>query len=376
LWASCRGDTLLLTSWLAAWLVLIAVPIESKWANPALLLFAAVGAGCKESWVVFPLISALFIVWVLGRAPSEAWRRTRWLWVALALYLAIFVVMPALSGDSTPAYYADFSLWPAIVKLCRLVVIFCGLGSFVTMDSAAVVVAGLIVTTVVTLAVRQRNAAAQWAIALTAATLALAAPFPGVVLRHNYLPLAGFWMTLALLVEPLVAGSRARRFRSAVFASAAVGVLVIEGLAVQLEIRDYRLYGELHRRLCESYSEVEARIPRNSPLVLVDRSGFRGVEFVADGVQGVDKTFFVRRDALWQMIFLPPLANFLGQPFDQRLVRARFDPSRGLEDGYTVLFFDDGGFSLRPGLLDALADATKTSGTLPPGVSVYQFTAE
>jgi hypothetical protein len=90
----------------------------------------------------------------------------------------------------------------------------------------------------------------------------------------------------------------------------------------------------------------------------------------------VDKTFFVRRDALWQMVFLPPLANFLGQPFDQRLVRASFDPSLGLEDGHTVLFFDDGGFSLRPDLLDALADATKSSGTLPPGISVYRFIAE
>ena len=97
---------------------------------------------------------------------------------------------------------------------------------------------------------------------------------------------------------------------------------------------------------------------------------------MADRVQGVDKTFFVRRDALWQMVFLPPLANFLGRPFERRLVRASLDPSRGLEDQSTVLFFDDDGFSLRPDLLGALTDAIETAGGLPPGVSLYRFNAE
>jgi hypothetical protein len=41
-----------------------------------------------------------------------------------------------------------------------------------------------------------------------------------------------------------------------------------------------------------------------------------------------------------------------------------------------VLLFEDTGFSLRPDLQGAVAEAIDASGDLPPGVSLYRFTAE
>ncbi len=114
-------------------------------------------------------------------------------------------------------------------------------------------------------------------------------------------------------------GMRLRRLVLGLVAGATIAVLAVEGLALQLEIADYRFYGDFHRRLCDGYAAIEPEISREQPLVLVQRGSFRGIEVVADAVRGCDKTFFVRRDALWQLVFLPPLANYMGRPFEERL---------------------------------------------------------
>ena len=158
--------------------------------------------------------------------------------------------------------------------------------------------------------------------------------------------------------------------------SATIAVLAVEGWALQREIADYRFYGDLHRGLCESYAAIESEIPREQPLVLVDRGSLRGVEIVADAVRGCHKTFFVRRDALWQLVFLPPLANFMGDPFHERLERVEMEEVVLAPDAFSVLLLDDSGFSLRPDLRDAIMEAFDASGDLPPGVSLYRFIAE
>ena len=200
------------------------------------------------------------------------------------------------------------------------------------------------------------------------------------MLRHNYLPLVGFWMVVAAILDHSLArvlsastSRRRRRFVLGLVTCATIAVLSLESWALQREIADYRLYGELHRRLCESYAEIEGEIPRDRPLVLIDRGTLRGVEFVADRVRGTDKTFFVRRDALWQLVFLPPLANFLGRPFEEQLEQVNAEGVVVAPEAFTVLLFEDKGFSLRPDLQNAVAELFDASGGLPPGISLYRF---
>jgi hypothetical protein len=214
-----------------------------------------------------------------------------------------------------------------------------------------------------------------WALVWLCATLAVVAPFQVSVLRHNYMPLLGFWMVLASIADHLLERmTRPRRTLAVAVATlVATAVIAVEAWALQREIADYRLYGELHLRLCESYARIQDRISHEVPIVLVDRSSLRGVEYVADRVQGVDKTFFVRRDGLWQLVFLPPLANFLGQPFEERLVREYLGDTRDLPDEFTVVYFDDDGFQVRPDLARIVAGATAAGESLPAGVSLYRF---
>jgi hypothetical protein len=378
LWGAGRPDTILPIFFLAAILLL------DRWCERqttslavAFTAVALVGIGAKESWIVFPFIATAYPPLVWRARVVATVRRLAVVWLAWLVYVVAFFVVPATTGDTTAAHYADFRLLPALYKTASTVFAYFGLG-FAPFEAWVLVLAVLAAVGGTVWLVRTRNGFGLWAMLWLCLTLAVAAPFQVSVLRHNYIPLLGFWMVAASSVDRLLAGAEDRRRRSIVVtaAVAAVAVIVVEARALQLEIEDYRLYGELHRQLCDSYSEVEGRIAREHPLLLVDRSSFRGVEFMAARVQGVDKTFFVRRDALWQLVFLPPLANFLGRPFEERLVRTSFRTANGLPDGCTILLFDDEGFSLRPDLRDAAADAIVTSGGLPPGVSLYTFSAE
>jgi hypothetical protein len=343
LWAAGRPETVLLACWLGSLLLLDRwVERPTRRLAVAFTGIALLGIGAKESWVVFPFLATIYLVLVHRVPLPSALRRMTSVWAAWLLYIAVFLVVPAVSGAPSAAHYADFQILPAIYKTSSTLLAYCGLGWAPLEGWAAAAVATVGVAGTAMWLVRTGNVFGQWALLWLGATLTLVAPFQMAVLRHNYLPLAGFWMVV---------------------------------VAVADHFADYRLYGDLHLRLCRSYAEIESEISRERPLVLVDRGTLHGVEFVADHVRGCDKTFFVRRDGLWQLVFLPPLANFAGRPFDLQLERVEIEGNDVVPEVFTVLFFEDSGFSLRPDLQDAVAEALAAA-NLPPGVTLYRFTVE
>jgi hypothetical protein len=379
LWGAGRPDTVLPIFMLGS-ILLLDLWCESPKAGLAVAFtsVALIGIGAKESWIVFPFIATAYplLVWRLPIAAT--FRRMALLWFAWTVYIIVLLVLPALSGAETAAHYADFRVLPALFKTSSTLLAYCGLG-FPPFEAWIVVVSAILVIGVTAWLIRTRNGFGVWAMLWLGAMLAVAAPYQVSVLRHNYMPLLGFWMVVASVLDQFLVGARNRMEGSkrklvvGAVALAAIAVVVIEARSLQLEIADYRLYGELHRRLCQSYAEVEKNIPHDRLLVLVDRGTMSGVEFVAGRVRGTDKTFFMRRDALWQLVFLPPLANFMGRPFDERLVEVEMDEG-ALESGvFTVLLFEDTGFSLRPDLQDVVAEAVDAAGGMPPGVSLYRF---
>ena len=382
LWAAGRPETVLLACWLGSLLLLDRwVERPTRRLAVAFTGIALLGIGAKESWVVFPFLATIYLVLVHRVPLPSALRRMTSVWAAWLLYIAVFLVVPAVSGAPSAAHYADFQILPAIYKTSSTLLAYCGLGWAPLEGWAAAAVATVGVAGTAMWLVRTGNVFGQWALLWLGATLTLVAPFQMAVLRHNYLPLAGFWMVVVAVADHLLAGAdraatgSGRRLAMGMAAAAAVTVVVVEVGGLQLEIADYRLYGDLHLRLCRSYAEIESEISRERPLVLVDRGTLHGVEFVADHVRGCDKTFFVRRDGLWQLVFLPPLANFAGRPFDLQLERVEIEGNDVVPEVFTVLFFEDSGFSLRPDLQDAVAEALAAA-NLPPGVTLYRFTVE
>ncbi len=380
LWAAGRPETVLLGCWLGAILVL------DRWrARPtsglvvAFTGVAVLGAGAKESWIVFPFLASAYLLWVL-RVPSRGTvRATAALWIVWIVYVAVFLVRPVFSGGPSPAHYADFQFLPAIFKTGSTILGFCGLGWLPVEGWGAVVLCAFIAAGVLVWLLQARDKLGPWAMFWLGFTLALVAPFSDAVLRHNYLPLAGFWILAASICDGVIAAaiqSDQPKFRKLVFpaaAAVAVIVLVAEAVWLQREIADYRLYGDLHRRLCRSYAEIDPEVPRDRPLVLIDRGAFRGVNYVIAKVQGRPKTFFVRGGALWQLVFMPPLVNFVGQPFDERLEPLAIHQGDPLSGPVTVVLLEDRGFQIRPDLDGAVREAVAATGGLPPGVSLYRF---
>ena len=317
-----------------------------------------------------------------GSGLGFAVRRLWILWSALGVYVAVFIIRPVLTGSSSPAHYADFGLLSAAAKTSRTLLGFLGLGGAGFGTTAAFLLAAAVVLGAVLAAWYTKNGFAQWAVVWMLATLAISAPFPFAPLRYNYLPLVGFWMVVAALADHAVGkdrvdsiwkslGSRAASILAIVGVAA---VLLVEGRALQLEIDDYRRYGEVHRELAGLFRSVEPAISGDRPLLLINDGTRAAVEEVINEVEGVDKTFFVRRDALWQLVFLPPLANFLGTPFDVLLRPvAATEISEALAGEVTVVYFDDRGFRLLPEAPGAVAESFARTGRLPPGTGLFQY---
>jgi len=383
LWASGRPDTILLVFWLGALLLLdwdVAPLPPGRFA--AFLVTALLGIGAKESWVLFPLIATGFLVWVKGSGLGFAVRRLWILWSAFGAYLAVFILRPVLTGSSSPAHYADFSIPSAVAKTSRTLLGFLGLGGTGFGTTATFVLASAMVLGAVLAAWYTKNGFAQWAVVWMLATLALSAPFPVAPLRHNYLPLVGFWMAVAAFADHAFGkdgsdrtwNSLGQRVSSALVLAGAVAVLLVEGRALQLEIDDYRRYGEAHRELCGLFQDVAPAISGDRPMLLINHGTRAAVEEVVNGVEGVDKTFFVRRDALWQLVFLPPLVNFMGTPFEVVLRPvAETEISETLAGEITVVYFDDSGFRLLPDAPGAVAESFARTGRLPPGTGLYRY---
>ncbi len=375
LWAAGRPDTVLLVCWLAALLLL------DRWCDRAgagravaFTVVALLGAGAKESWIVFPVLAAGWVSLVRREAIASALRRTAVLWLAWAAYVLGFLIVPALRGAPGAAHYADFGIASAAIKTSHTLLGYIGLGWLPIDGWWAVALATLLFLAVAAVVRLTRDRLGWWALLWLTVTLALTAPFPLAVLRHNYLPLAGFWLLAAALADrALGEAGRRRRIAQAVVAMVGVAVLAVEAGAFQREISDYRRSGELHHRLVASLAAVEPKIPRDRPLVLIDRSTLRAVELLSTSVEGCAKTFFVRRDALWQLVFLPPLADFVGHPFDERLHPLTEGSLDLFADGCTVLLFTDRGFELRPDLVQPFLDTIRGSGAPPPGALVFRY---
>jgi hypothetical protein len=378
LWGAGRPDTILPVFFLAA-ILLLDLWCERQTAVlvVAFTAVALIGTGAKEAWIVFPFVATAYPPLVCRVPVALTLRRLAVVWVGWLFYVVVFLIVPAASGSEMAAHYADFRVLPGLQKTASTVFAYFGFG-FAPTQAWVLAVAILVAVGCALWLLRAGDGFGLWAMVWLCATLAVVAPFQVSVLRHNYMPLLGFWMVVASIIDDVLDRMKSPRRRLAVVVAALVATTVImaEARALQREIADYRLYGELHLRLCQSYLRIEERVSREIPLVLIDRSTFRGAEYVAGRVQGVDKTFFVRRDALWQLVFLPPLVNFLGSPFEERLVQESWNVADGLPDDFTVLLFGNDGFALRPDLRNVLSKTTDSSGELPPGVSLYRFIAQ
>ncbi len=167
--------------------------------------------------------------------------------------------------------------------------------------------------------IRRRNRMALFGFIWLGLGVGVSLPIHYAPARYNYIPLMGFWLMVVFFAA---AEARAflrhrperRRVAAVVLGLPLLFYLAQQAIMLQWEIGDYRLRGQLHERVAAMYERVQGEIPPDRPLLFIDLGKRQAVQEMAASVKGYNKLLFVRKRAIWEQVFLAPLANFLGQP--------------------------------------------------------------
>ena len=123
--------------------------------------------------------------------------------------------------------------------------------------------------------------------------------------------------------------------------------LTHQAIMLQWETVDYHLRGRLHEQVAAMYTQIKEKIPPAKPIIFVDLGKRQAVFEMAAAVKGYKKLLFERKKAIWQQVFLPPLANFLGKPFSKLMIPfEKNDLLPALKGEATILVFTDQGFAV------------------------------
>ena len=357
LWAAGRPDSLLMLFVLGALLLLArsrrragTLPGTGLARQALLLLLAAGAASAKESWVILPFLALAMLWLVLGLPFKKALLRTLPLFGMLGLYLALFIALPMLAGRAAFTTYGQVGWRGMLNKAGLLVGKYFGLGErfqgawWQLALLVALLAAGLF------LFVRRRNRMALFGFIWLGLGVGVSLPIYYAPARYNYIPLMGFWLMVVFFVAAeahafLRQRPDRRRVAAVVLGLPLLFYLAQQAIMLQWEIGDYRLRGRLHERVAAMYERVRGEIPPERPLLFIDLGKRQAVQEMAASVKGYNKLLFVRKRAIWEQVFLAPLANFLGHPRSAFLAEAGRDELPALLKGkMTTLFFNDGGF--------------------------------
>ncbi|MCP4150172.1 MAG: hypothetical protein GY757_20665, partial [bacterium] len=395
LWAAGRPDSILLVFILAVLIRFTAGPI-----NPAkpgvvppvvsgggwviILLLTLCAAGSKETWILLPFL-ALSFLWILkGQTFKNALKTASPLFIMLALYMGYFIGLPLLAGKASPTNYAEVSLTNMVKKFSFLIFKYAGMGELVPSSVWQYVLLVIIGGTVIYMCIRRKNRLALWGMTWMVITISISLPIYYAPARYNYLPLLGFWVMIVAftsreiseLVKNRSDGKPLLKPRLVFFVAGMLLLFVLsyQVIMLQWEIKDYRMQGEPQKSLVQMYNMVKERLPHNEPIVFVDLGKRKAVSESAESIMGYRKLLFDREKAIWQLVFIAPLANFAGAPFKETM---ELVPDSGLDEvfagEFTVLVFTDDAFFISDFHKSQLREYYGKHGSLPWKVQAIRF---
>jgi len=353
LWASGRPDSILLMFVMCVMLRFSNHNDESMntWIQQTVIvLLALLAIGSKETWVLLPFFVLSFLWLVKQVRLKTALKSSFSLFLILVFYMAFFIGLPLLSGTSPPTSYADLNIDIIAKKFGFLIFKYVGLGD---VSPPAVWQCILIIASLAGLAywfIRSKNRLALWGMTWMLISIGISLPIYYAPSRYNYLPLLGFWvMIVSFLSRDIKKVIKRFKIKPGIV-YLTIGVVLLfyisyQVIMLQWEIKDYRDQGVPHKTVVDMYRVVKDQLPHNEPVVFVDISTRKAVHETNISVKGYAKLLFVRESAIWQMVYLPPLANFVGEPFREMMVPIPNSELDAVFQGeYTMLIFTDGAF--------------------------------
>jgi hypothetical protein len=265
-------------------------------------------------------------------------------------YIGYFIIIPKISGASAFTTYAKFDIGTAIKKFVYMIFKYIGLAKF---SKGAFWEIALIAAALAALTywlIRRKNMLALYGLIWMLITIAISLPIYYSPSRYNYLPLVGFWIMIIAWLEKDIKDFIKKFKIKPGLALLVMGILILSYLAhqaimLQWEIKDYYKRGSTHKILVDMYLKIKDQIPQDRPVVFIDLGQRRAVDELSRSIDGYPKLLFVRKRAIWQQVFLAPMANFAGHPFSTLIKPI---PKTGLDavlqQDFTVLVFTDKGF--------------------------------
>jgi hypothetical protein len=348
LWSAGRTESTLLIFMLGVLILLNGIEEKKQgFRRVMIILFTLLAAGAKETWVLLPFLAFGFL-WIVKRIPfKKALTSTLSLFLLLGVYLVYFIGVPILTGKAPPTSYANLDIQNAINKFGYMICKYVGLGDMFYGEIWQFVLLVVVLAGLGYWLIRRKNWLALYGYLWMLITIGISLPIYYAPARYHYIPLVGFWiMIVAFLEEEII--RLVKRFnikKSLVFL--AIGIVLgfhvaYQAVMMQWEIKDYRLRGSLHKPLVDMYLQVKDQLAVDQPIVFIDLGTRKAVFELARSIRGYQKLLFVREKAIWQQVFLAPLANFLGDPFSRLMIPI---PKTGMDalmkGNFTTLVFND-----------------------------------
>jgi len=380
LWAAGRPDSLLLMFMLPA-LILVYNFKEKKQIlqHICILAFTLFAAASKETWILLPFL-AVGLVWLVKSAPLKTTLKfTSGLFILLIAYVGYFIVIPKLTGTAAFTAYAQSDLGTMIKKFAYIIFKYLGVAEFSKGAFWEIAVVAAALAALTSWLIRRKNRLALYGLIWMLMTIVISLPIFYAPSRYHYLPLVGFWiMVVAWLEKDLKDIIKKYKIKTTI-TLLLIGLPILFYLAhqvimLQWEIKDYHKRGDSHQVLVNMYLKVKDQLPHDRPLVFMDLGQRRAVDELEQSLQGYRKLLFRRNDAIWQQIYLAPLANFAGNPFStlmKPIPAAELDAV--LQQDFTTLVFTDNGFFLSNAYTQTIRNFYRQQRKLPFKVQALRF---
>lgn len=382
LWASGRPDSILLI-FLMGILICFTNTDEtekSTWKRQAgIAVMTLCAAGSKESWILLPFFALTFLLIVKQIPLQPALKKTRILFFLWGLYIVYFIMLPFLFKKTTPSIYSKLDFSAMLRKSGFLIFKYTGLGELFSGAAWQYVLIILAFGLLTYRIIARKNRLALWGLIWMLLSIGISIFIFYAPSRYNYLPLLGFWVMLISFLSREIKTLQEKFSINRRLVFLGIGVIFFfhifyQAAMLQLEIADYQNQGLAHKQVKDMYDTIKDRLPRNLPIIFADISTRKAVDESARNVKGYRKLLFVRAKAIWQLVFISPLANFAGNPFKEQMEPIPEKELNSVFQGeYTMLVFNDAGFfisdSSKPGLREYYLKYRK----LPHKVQAVRF---
>jgi hypothetical protein len=385
LWAAGRPDSIMMLFVLGALLLLARHSFAEGGMSPGqhalLLLLACAALSAKESWVILPFLALAFL-WLVRKIPlKKAFIHTLGLFILLGLYCVYFVGLPLLKGHASFTAYGQAGPKMMANKAALLVFKYLGLGDQYNGSWWQYLALAILLAAALFSFILRKNQQALFGLLWMLLGIGISLPVYYAAARYNYIPLMGFWIMVVSFAVDGYSKFTLHQKEKQLIAGLLLGLPLFFFLAQQVimvhwETEDYFLRGQLHEQVARMYGQIREKIPADRPVIFVDRGKRQAVFEMAAAVKGYKKILFVREKAIWQQMFLSPLANFLGRPFSSMMFPlGKNEMLPALQGKAATLVFSDTGFAISPyrDYQDGILAYYKRYGELPFKVQVLRI---